>query len=340
MSAARHLRLSRAAVAAMLVCTGAALGAGEPNLPDGAVAVSRDGGRIVSWTVGRSHFSAAPERGARLLSWDVRRADGTVRPVIYGVRETEAADLARARGGIPVLFPFAGASTSDGRPHTWRAEDGVVRPMPMHGFARQGRFSVEAIASDGFTARFAPDETAEAAYPFRYRFTVVYRFFEYAMRCELRLANDGTVPLPWAAGLHPYFAVPWSAGASRDDYVIAVPATRSWRRAGHGLVAGPAPVFPRALVDPALRLTFWSGLSGSEVSFGPVGSDERIELVLGGEDGPPPESSIVLWTESDAAPFFCVEPFMAPANAPETGVGLQCVPPGGTGSFIVEIRVQ
>lgn len=292
------------------------------------------------WRVGKSTFRALPRDGARLLSWERLREDGSVRPVIHHPDVDQAENVAMARGGIPVLFPFAGPSETGGQKSAWKDERGVIRPMPMHGIARQGRFVVSEISADGFTALFQPDADAEAAYPFRYRFEVRYRFGDDWLKCELVLTNEGEIPLPWSAGLHPYFSVPWSLVSTRSEYRVDIPAVHSWRRAGAGLVAGPEPRFPQPLGDPKLRQLFWTGLKRPEVTFSPGPGTERIRVTVGVAPGNFSDMAILLWTENDASPFFCVEPFMGPTNAAETGVGLHLVPPGGKQVFTMEIRVE
>jgi galactose mutarotase-like enzyme len=49
---------------------------------------------------------------------------------------------------------------------------------------------------------------------------------------------------------------------------------------------------------------------------------------------------LVTWTFNDDAPYYCVEPWMGPANAPEHKVGLHHVAPGATARFAVSISVR
>ena len=54
---------------------------------------------------------------------------------------------------------------------------------------------------------------------------------------------------------------------------------------------------------------------------------------------PPADATLVTWTGSDDAPYYCVEPWMGPPNAPEHQRGLHLVPPGGTETFAVSVAV-
>ncbi len=66
----------------------------------------------------------------------------SVRDVIYWPEIDNLDNIASVRGGNPILFPFSGRSYDRGEIHHWRADDGVRRPMPMHGCARQGQFRI------------------------------------------------------------------------------------------------------------------------------------------------------------------------------------------------------
>src|SRR5436190_185687 len=78
----------------------------------------------------------------------------------------------------------------------------------------------------GFSAQFMPDAAAKAAYPYDYEFVVSYRFDPVAVFVELQLTNHGRTPIPWSAGHHFYFTLPWSPGRARGDYLLETTATK------------------------------------------------------------------------------------------------------------------
>jgi len=55
---------------------------------------------------------------------------------------------------------------------------------------------------------------------------------------------------------------------------------------------------------------------------------------------PPADAVFVTWTLADASPFFCVEPWMGPPNAPENKSGLQWVKKGETRRFSVSVNLR
>ena len=100
----------------------------------------------------------------------------------------------------------------------------------------------------GFAAQFVPDDAARAAYPFEYEFTVTYRFEPLGLTCEYALANLGSTPLPWSAGHHFYFKLPWSETAAPMRSSTSAKRTSPWTlsRPTPSTRTGPPPSAPAA----------------------------------------------------------------------------------------------
>lgn len=303
--------------------------------------VAYQGQTLTRWRVGNSTFLALPERGARLMNWNVTLGDGSVRDVIYWPEKADFGEVAKVRGGNPILFPFNGRCFDQGEIFHWRAADGVRRPMPLHGIARQGDFEVTRLDARGFTARLVPGAEARACYPFNYEFMVSYRFEPLGLSCEFALTNLGAEPLPWCAGHHFYFTLPWHEGTSRADYLIRIPATRWFRHDPTGaLVAAPAPAAEPNFGRPELVDLIHGGLRGNEGIFGEKGRAGDLVIRLGSDKIPPADAVFVTWTQADDSPFYCVEPWMGPPNAPGHKVGLKLVSKGETQKFVVSVHLR
>lgn len=304
--------------------------------------IEYQGRSLRRWRVGGSTFLAWPERGARLMNWNVALGDGSIRDVIHWPEDANYDDFPKVRGGNPILFPFVGRSFDRGDIFFWRAPDGIRRPMPMHGVARQGQFELVDADARGFAARFLPGDEARAAYPFAYEFVVRYRFEPAALACELTLTNTDRQPLPWCAGHHFYFKLPWAEGTRRSDYLIRILAAKRLRQDGQGrMVAGPELGLDENVANPALIDTHHSQLRSCEAVFGEKGRPGDVVVRLGADPVPPPESEFVTWSASPEAPFYCVEPWMGPPNAYELrSAGLQWVNPGATGRFSVSVALR
>ena len=299
------------------------------------------GANLTRWRVGQSTFLAWPEKGARLMNWNVTLGAGSVRDVLYWPELNSLDDFHRVRGGNPILFPFNARVFDQGDIHFWKAADGVRRVMPMHGLARQGDFRVTHCDPTGFTALYLPNDEARACYPYDYEFTVRYRFEPLGLVCEFTLFTRGTAPLPWSAGHHFYFTLPWSEGLRRSDYSIRIPATRRVRQDAKGqLIPGPTLKEIENLDHPELIDAIHLGLKDNTVIFGERGHAGDVVMKIGTAKVPAPDATFVTWSESATAPYYCVEPWMGPPNAPEHKTGLHFVPPGLTQTFTVSIGIK
>lgn len=299
------------------------------------------GEKVIRWQRGASAFLACPRRGARLMNWNLRYPDGSVRDVIYWPDHLENLDeIASVRGGNPILFPFCGRCFDQGEIFFWMTPEGERRPMPIHGFASGSEFELQYLNNNGFSAKLLPLKENQAAYPYRYEFTVSYRFEELALYAEIRLKNLDTKPIPWSAGHHFYFTLPSRDDAARADYQLYVPAKEAYRHAADGSLL-PVTDFPQEdrFDSAGLRDRIHTRLKSNAVYFGPTDGGERIKIQIGNEEKPADGTTIVTWTESDTSPFYCVEPWMGPPNSPAHKLGLNFVEPGRSQSFLTEIHL-
>jgi galactose mutarotase-like enzyme len=213
--------------------------------------------------------------------------------------------------------------------------------MPMHGFARQGAFRITRMDEGGFSAQLVPDDEAKAAYPYDYEFTVSYRFEPAGLYVELELMNRGSTAIPWSAGHHFYFTVPWNSGLTRRDYEFAVPATKTLRHNESGrLVDGPRLAPAEPLDNPALLDTIHTGLRGHAFSLTEKASGQRLQFNTGFTNTTARDAAVVTWTQEAKSPFYCVEPWMGPPNSPENKAGLHLIGPGQTQKFLVEVTLD
>lgn len=297
--------------------------------------LSREIGR---WQVGPSTFLALPEAGARLMNWNMTLGDGSVRDVLHWPELQSLDGFHKVRGGNPILFPFCGRTFDRGEIGHW-LDNGVRRPMPMHGIARQGAFTLTRCDAGGFTAQFQPDEAAREAYPFNYEFEVGYRFAKLGFSVEFALRNLDRQPIPWSAGHHFYFTVPWSDGTTRADYEVRIPAKRAVRQTATGTLEGAVPLNTASLDDPALVDLIQTGLAATSATLAERGGS-KIVIGIGTGKRAPEGATFVTWSESLASPYYCIEPWMGPPNAPEHGIGLARVQPGEVQKFVVKVELE
>jgi galactose mutarotase-like enzyme len=247
---------------------------------------------------GQSAAWLAPARGGMVTRFSVAGED-----VLYLDEATLADPSKNVRGGIPILFPIAGKLAPD-------MLAGATAPLPQHGFARNRSWRVVAQEPDRAVLMLEADAATRAAYPHDFALRFTYALSDGRLAIEQRFENRGTTPMPIHWGIHPYFAVPDKAAAR-----VATDATAAWNN-----VAG-APV-------PFTGVDFRSGeIDLHLLDHRPAGTrlsrPEARDVVL---DWSADHRVLVLWT-LPGRPFICVEPWSAPANALQTGHGIE-VPPG------------
>ncbi|WP_269523924.1 hypothetical protein [Coraliomargarita parva] len=303
--------------------------------------IDYNGHKLHRWSCGPSTYLARPELGARLMNWHLRMSDGSFRDVIHWPENADFDKFPKVRGGNPILFPFSARTFHNGKIGYWKDQHGTVRPMPQHGFSREGHFELAEISDTGFTAVLQPTEIDQEAYPFDYRFSVRYEFEEVAFRVYLKLENFGDQPILWSAGHHFYFTLPWHEGLSRDDYRFQIPAKKCFSHAPDGSLV-PIKPFDKegSFGDPENSDRIFSRLTGDTAIFGPKGGEEDVGVrILNDCDSYSTWNAFVIWTEAADSPFYCVEPWMGPPNSPEHGKGLHAVEAGGSSSFGVEVAL-
>ncbi len=137
-----------------------------------------------------------PERGALVASLAVSGKE-----ILYLDEATLHDPTKNVRGGIPVLFPYAGKLV-DGR----FLAAGTL--MKQHGFGRNRPWAIEDKGPTEVGVRLVQDASTHAQYPYEYE--VDYRISVLRRGVEVRLIvrNAGTRPLPISPGWHPYFRCP------------------------------------------------------------------------------------------------------------------------------------
>ena len=303
--------------------------------------IEHEGVKLHRWTCGPSSFLARPELGARLMNWNLTMANGSVRDVIHWPEQADYSKFPKVRGGNPILFPFSARTYHDGKLGEWKDQHGTVRPMPMHGFAREGTFELTETTESGFAAELRPDDAAQEAYPFDYRFEVRYEFEEVSFKVFLTLENCGDQPILWSAGHHFYFTLPWHKGLERKDYRFKIPAKKCFTHEANGSLQLIKPFETEDdFGKPGNSDRVFTKLKSHEVVIGPKSGEEDIGIRLLKNSGTYSTwNAFVIWTEAADSPFYCVEPWMGPPNSPEHGKGLHAVGSGESATFGVEVAL-
>ncbi|MGU7775446.1 aldose epimerase family protein [Burkholderia sp. MR1-5-21] len=285
---------------------------------------------------GPSLVRIAPQCGGRLLSWDI---DGE--PVIFWPDAADWTQLARVRGGNPLLFPFLGRHRVDSEIGRWRDAAGVVRDLPMHGFARDLPFAAQPSA-DGMALAMTLDanDALHASYPFDFGFEATYRLADaHTLDVALTTTNRSDTPLPYYAGHHFYFALPH---AERAQTTLELPPTHRCQQLADGTISTPEPGAARYTLDEARihdRFHCLDGTSPAPVRIVMPGRRRTIEIALD-VPGSIPWYAVTTWTERPESDFYCVEPWLGLPDAIHNGLGLRMLAPGATETAALRIRVS
>ena len=143
-----------------------------------------------------------PERGGLVTGWCCEGEE-----LLYFDAERFADAGKSVRGGIPVLFPVCGNLPGNQ----------LVLPqgsfsLSQHGFARDLPWQLEALENgDGLRLSLSDSAETRAVYPFAFRLSLAYRLEARALAIHARVEHQGAAgaapAMPFALGLHPYFAV-------------------------------------------------------------------------------------------------------------------------------------
>jgi len=291
---------------------------------------------VIELARGASRLRVAPQAGARLVSWTV---DGA--PILYWPDAPDWSRPGLIRGGNPLLFPFIARQWVDGQVGLWRDAQGVVRDMPLHGFARDLPFAAQADPrGGGVRMTLADSAETRAIYPFRFRFEVAYRLAdERALDVELVTTNTGDARLPYCAGHHFYFALPH---AQRGEATITLPRNVHRRQLPDGVTTDAAPGATTYRFDDAQICDRFHCLEGDPdvpVRIEMPARRRAIEIDLR-RPGSTAWYAVTTWTLAPESDFYCVEPWLGLPDAIHTGLGLRWLEPGETQTAALRIRVN
>ncbi|MBI5493804.1 MAG: aldose epimerase [Deltaproteobacteria bacterium] len=145
---------------------------------------------------GNVRAEVVPQRGCLVARL---RVDGV--EVLYLDRATVDDPEQSVRGGIPLLFPFAGRLKDD------RLLDAGTS-LRQHGFARHMAWSLTESRPGQLRFSLADTEQTRAVYPHAFTADHVLTVLPRGLQMELVVVNRGSAPLPLSPGWHPYFRCP------------------------------------------------------------------------------------------------------------------------------------
>lgn len=269
--------------------------------------IERLEGPLPRWrlTDGATSVEVAPSRGGLVTSLVV---DGV--PVLFLDEATLLDPSKNVRGGVPLLFPFAG------KPPAGSA-------LGQHGFARKLPWEVTSALSDEDTARLECRLTStpqtRADWPFDFEVRLAVSLSASRLMLEWAFENKGSAPMPLHFGIHPYFQV-----VAKDRVRVPGASGRAFDNTLGVEREVSAVDFAAGEVD--LHFTPWNA-GGATLE---RGDGRRVRLSWTEQFG-----TLVLWT-LPGQPFVCVEPWTSPGQAPAR----HSVGPGRTERLAVAVSLE
>ena len=290
--------------------------------------------RVLTLTAadGLTRAEIVPELGGSVSSLVLPGPDGAPRECLF--RHPWFWDRAtpETRGGIPLLFPVCGRLLKDGADGRYHVH-GRPFHLPIHGFAMRQAWDVaDAGRPDELRLQLTDSKATRAVYPFAFVLELHFAIAPAALTCRLTVRNPGREPLPFAAGFHPYFAVPPTGGGQEQTFFHARPRASLAYNATKTDVTGTLP-------PPALPLPVGDGRLHSLLL--DMGADRETRITF-------PDGFEIRQTASalfafrqlhtlPGVPFFCDEPWSAPAGALNRPDAVRVLAPGQaeTGEVLV-----
>ena len=179
----------------------------------------------------------APELGFNCFEFTARVRDWTIQ-VLEADLDFSEGKKRQSGHGIPILFPFPNRIRDsrfmwDDREFVIPADVGLhdKNGHAIHGFCLDRPWRVTSQGDRFAVGQFqlsvdAPDR--RPLWPADFLIEVKYELRGSALRCDIRIENPDTVPLPWGFGTHPYFRVPLDASSQLANCLIEVPANQEW----------------------------------------------------------------------------------------------------------------
>ena len=258
--------------------------------------------RLETHTIGHgaSSTSIVPARGALVSELRVDEKD-----ILYLDRSTLEDPTTNVRGGIPVLFPYAGRL--DGNVFVAAGTE-----MKQHGFGRNKAWSVRERHEAMIRLALEPDAQTRAQFPFEFFAEQALYALTRGLHLELIVENGSSQPLPVSPGWHPYFRCP---GILKKN------------------VSGDVAHFPTEKLGNDEEFDF--GLPAPKNGRATFTIPELGELRL---SFAPEMRHLQFWSQP-GKDFICIEPFWGPNNTINTD-RRALIEPGKRRTFWMRIEID
>ena len=248
---------------------------------------------------GETSATVSATRGGMVTGLKVRGRD-----LLYFDRATFEDPEKSVRGGIPILFPFAGRLDGD----KFLPAGTTIK---QHGFGRNKPWKILSRGEEHVALGLEPDDWTMGLYPYLFSARQTVQAVPHGIRIDLLIRNRGDKPMPVSPGWHPYFRCP-SAYKPK--------------------ITGDLPKLDPARLTPAAEFDF--GLPVPSYAY----ANFRIPQTGHLQINMAPELKHLQFWSQPGKDFVCIEPFVGPNNTVNTDRRID-IPPGGDRTLWLRIEL-
>ncbi|GAB4286597.1 MAG: aldose epimerase [Oscillatoriaceae cyanobacterium] len=265
---------------------------------------------------GAAEIDVVPDRGGIITRWRICGED-----ILYLDEERFTNPELSVRGGVPILFPICGNLPDN--TYTYHQQTYTLK---QHGFARDLPWEVAATTPAGsITLVLTSNDHTQSVYPFDFRIVYTYQVQGDTLTIRQEYTNLGAEPMPFSAGLHPYFTV-----KDKSSLQFEIPSTAYLnQRTGEMQPFTGNFDFDLDEIDVA-----FGNLTGTSAIV--TDNSRRLQVLM---ESDPSHSYLVFWTVK-GKDFYCIEPWTAKRNAINSGENLLNLAPGATQEITARFRAK
>jgi galactose mutarotase-like enzyme len=218
--------------------------------------------------------------------------------VFYPESLVEINGQQKKRGGLPILFPWAGA----------------LEGFKQHGFARdlswQDLSNEKKLKGNEALLVLESNPQTQAVFPYQFRNELYFSLFENGIFCQLTVFNQDKKEMPVAFGFHPYFKIP------QEKLMVVKTNLKGFDLSNYQLT--DTLFFP---MKEEIKIN--------------IGEKYKIKMEIAGDFLKAPKPQIACWTDDER--YFCIEPWSVPLGGFSKDQEKVIIPPGESKKYIMNL---
>lgn len=221
----------------------------------------------------------------------------------------------------PVLFPIVGRLKDNQYVYA-----GKTYQMTQHGFARDNEFELLEKKQDSLTYVLEENEATLEKYPFKFRLEIKYTINENSLAVKYKVINKDHKDMYFSIGAHPAFYWPLRDGEEKEDYYLEF--EKEEEAEIYLLEEGLLNHQTESILDNQKILELnseifkddalvFKNLKSEKVTLKSKKSEREVEMKF--KNFP----YLGIWSQSEEAPFICLEPWHGIADSVDSSGKLE-----------------